>query len=115
APRRPGRRGWPAGRQSDDPGRRRRDLDHRQSVDGSARGRSGRRRSPAGAARLVEEGGSFGRHGDRRIRVRSGQLIADSLTPVRAYWVLATVIFLNFTAGGATMPFFALYATSLGA
>jgi MFS family permease len=34
---------------------------------------------------------------------------------LRAYWVLATVIFLNFTAGGATMPFFSLYATSLGA
>ena len=33
----------------------------------------------------------------------------------RAYWVLATVIFLNFTAGGATYPFYALYATSLGA
>jgi MFS family permease len=29
--------------------------------------------------------------------------------------VLASVIFLNFTAGGATMPFFSLYATSLGA
>jgi DHA1 family multidrug resistance protein-like MFS transporter len=34
---------------------------------------------------------------------------------VRAYWVLATVIFLNFTAGGATYPFYALYASSLGA
>lgn len=34
---------------------------------------------------------------------------------MRAYWVLATVIFLNFTAGGAMMPFFSLYATSLGA
>ena len=34
---------------------------------------------------------------------------------MRAYWVLASVIFLNFTAGGATMPFFSLYATSLGA
>jgi len=34
---------------------------------------------------------------------------------VRAYWVLSTVIFLNFTAGGATSPFFSLYATSLGA
>jgi MFS family permease len=34
---------------------------------------------------------------------------------VRAYRVLASVIFLNFTAGGATMPFFSLYATSLGA
>jgi MFS family permease len=34
---------------------------------------------------------------------------------VRAYWVLSAVIFLGFTAGGATNPFFALYATSLGA
>jgi MFS family permease len=33
----------------------------------------------------------------------------------RAYWVLASVIFLNFTAGGATFPFYSLYATSLGA
>src|SRR5919198_5335615 len=43
--------------------------------------------------------------GDRRLR----------LGIVRPYWVLASVIFLNFTAGGATMPFFSLYATSLGA
>jgi MFS family permease len=34
---------------------------------------------------------------------------------MRAYWVLASIIFLNFTAGGATAPFVALYATSLGA
>jgi PPP family 3-phenylpropionic acid transporter len=34
---------------------------------------------------------------------------------MRAYWVLASIIFLNFTAGGATSPFFGLYATSLGA
>ena len=34
---------------------------------------------------------------------------------MRAYWVLSAVIFLGFTAGGATGPFFALYATSLGA
>ncbi len=34
---------------------------------------------------------------------------------MRAYWFLATVIFLGFTASGATFPFFALYATSLGA
>jgi len=33
----------------------------------------------------------------------------------RAYWVLAAVIFLNFTAGGATFPFYSLYARSLGA
>ncbi|HLZ10490.1 MAG TPA: MFS transporter, partial [Chloroflexota bacterium] len=33
----------------------------------------------------------------------------------RAYWVLAVVIFLNFTAGGATFPFYSLYARSLGA
>lgn len=33
----------------------------------------------------------------------------------RAYLVLATIIFLNFTAGGATVPFVSLYATSLGA
>ena len=39
----------------------------------------------------------------------------DELKTMRAYWVLATVIFLGFTAGGATMPFFSLYATSLGA
>lgn len=34
---------------------------------------------------------------------------------MRAYWVMATVIFLGFTAGGATMPFFSIYATTLGA
>lgn len=34
---------------------------------------------------------------------------------MRAYWILSAVIFLGFTAGGATNPFFALYATSLGA
>src|SRR5206468_1045009 len=34
---------------------------------------------------------------------------------VRAYWILATIIFLNFTAGGATFPFYSLYSTSLGA
>jgi MFS family permease len=34
---------------------------------------------------------------------------------MRAYWILASIIFLNFTAGGATMPFVGLYATSLGA
>src|SRR5258708_17762719 len=34
---------------------------------------------------------------------------------MRAYWGLATIIFLNFTAGGATVPFVGLYATSLGA
>lgn len=34
---------------------------------------------------------------------------------MRAYWVMATIIFLGFIAGGATMPFFSLYATSLGA
>jgi MFS family permease len=39
----------------------------------------------------------------------------DESKAMRAYWVLATVIFLGFTAGGATMPFFSLYATSLGA
>src|SRR5215472_8066807 len=34
---------------------------------------------------------------------------------MRAYWVLATIIFLGFVAGGATMPFYSLYVTSLGA
>lgn len=35
--------------------------------------------------------------------------------PVRAFWILATVFFLVLSAIGATMPFFALYARSLGA
>jgi DHA1 family multidrug resistance protein-like MFS transporter len=34
---------------------------------------------------------------------------------LRAYWILATVIFLGFVAGGATSPFYSLYVTSLGA
>ena len=34
---------------------------------------------------------------------------------MRAYWILASVIFLGFTAGGAAFPFQTLYATSLGA
>ncbi|HZW33207.1 MAG TPA: MFS transporter [Isosphaeraceae bacterium] len=37
------------------------------------------------------------------------------MTPQRGYWVLAVIIFLGFVANGATSPFFALYATSLGA
>ena len=44
-----------------------------------------------------------------------GSCSARSPGVPRAYWVLAAVIFLNFTASGATMPFFGLYATSLGA
>jgi MFS family permease len=34
---------------------------------------------------------------------------------LRAYWILASVIFIGFTAGGAAFPFQTLYATSLGA
>ena len=34
---------------------------------------------------------------------------------MRAYWIMASVIFLSFTAHGATNPFYSLYATSLGA
>ncbi|MBM4418641.1 MAG: MFS transporter [Chloroflexi bacterium] len=34
---------------------------------------------------------------------------------MRSYWILFAVIFLNFTGGGAMMPFFSLYATNLGA
>lgn len=39
----------------------------------------------------------------------------ESRGTMRAYWVLATIIFLGFTAVGATFPFFSLYATTLGA
>lgn len=36
-------------------------------------------------------------------------------TSVRGYGVLATIVFLGFVAQGATMPFYSLYVTSLGA
>jgi PPP family 3-phenylpropionic acid transporter len=41
--------------------------------------------------------------------------VRESHGATRAYWFLAADIFLGFTAGGATFPFFSLYATSLGA
>jgi MFS family permease len=45
----------------------------------------------------------------------AGRPARESAAVMRAYWFLATVIFLGFTAGGATFPFFSLYAKSLGA
>src|SRR5512140_1913137 len=35
--------------------------------------------------------------------------------PMRAFYILSAVIFLQFLAGGTAMPFLALYAESLGA
>jgi MFS family permease len=45
----------------------------------------------------------------------AGRPVPASGRVTRAYWFLAADIFLGFTAGGATFPFFSLYATSLGA
>jgi MFS family permease len=45
----------------------------------------------------------------------AGSPVRESHGATRAYWFLAADIFFGFTAGGATFPFFSLYATSLGA